>query len=352
MSVNITEAAKTKSWREALKPFSKVDVCQLPEYHMAYSKREADSNALMWCYSEGEDYFCYPFLHTQISLITDDNKFIDTEYSDISSIYGYSGPLSTSADSGFLKKAWEAFDVWAKKNKVIAEFTRFSIYANTKLYAHPSSKIEFNRYAAVSYLPDNKEDLMGLLGSKTRNMIRKAIRSGLVSKELDPKEWLSKFRALYDNTMDRNQATFFFMYDDDYFNKLLSMPSNDVKLIGVFKGEEMIASAIAIIYQECALYHLGASKTEYSNLGSGNLCLFFLSQNLIDHGVKFLNLGGGRTTSDDDALYKFKKNNSTHVEDYSIGKRIIDKEGYEVLKRRWLAINTSNNHTNKLIFYR
>lgn len=352
MCVRIISASETHAWREELKPFSKVDVCQLPEYHMAYSKREADSKPLMWCYSENEKYFCYPFLHTSIDLITDNNTVISTGYSDISSIYGYSGPLSTSLDTTFLKKAWQRFDEWAKENRVIAEFTRFSFYANTKQYAHPDSNIEFNRYAAVSYLPENKEELMDLLGAKTRNMIRKAIKSGLETKVLNPKQWINEFRVLYSSTMSRNQAAEFFIYDDSYFDKLLSMPTDDIQLIGIFKNKEMIAAAIVIIYQQSAIYHLGASMAEYSSLGSGNLCLFFLSQNLIDSGVKFINLGGGRTIADDDPLFKFKKNNSTDIEDYFIGKRIVDQEAYQAVKQKWLEINAQNDDVNKLIFYR
>ena len=44
------------------------------------------------------------------------------------------------------------------------------------------------------------------------------------------------------------------------------MSKNEVKLYGTFLEGKMIASAIAILYQKNALYHLGASLTSTNHI--------------------------------------------------------------------------------------
>jgi hypothetical protein len=353
MAWTIIAAEARSEWRSALSVFARIDVCQLPEYHVAYSTRTAGSKPMLWRYVEGAESFCYPFLLTPASWRTLEKNRVDTGYSDISSIYGYSGPLSTTADQGFLAAAWKTFDGWAAAEaKVIAEFIRFSPHAGTKAFAHPATGIEANRDIAVSRLPPTEEALLAALDAKTRNMIRKAEKSGLEAKELEPREWIPAFRSLYDETMNRNSSPDFFFYDDTYYAHLLALPRGEFRLFGVLREGALISAAIALVHGEGALYHLGASRQEFSNLGANNLCLFRMSCALLRQGVKFLNLGGGRTTSADDPLLRFKKSNGTGLEKFHIGKRILDAAGYQAVADEWKRCFQTERDAAKLIFYR
>jgi len=347
MSVTLIEASSTEEWRVALDCFACVDVCQLPEYHVAYSTRIQNSRPLLWCYEDGKNRFAYPFLLTPVML-----NQTDTGYYDISSIYGYAGPLATSQDEDFLKAAWEAFDDWAAEHKVIAEFTRFSLYGDNTSFAHPQARIEANRPQAVTDMPDDTDTLLASLNKKTRNMIRKAEKAGLEARILNPADHINAFRALYDETMDRNDAPDFFSYDDRYYDLLLSLPQGELVLAGVYAEGRMVAAAMAVAHGQGALYHLGASVQEYNSLGAGNLALFEMQKALLKQGVKFVTVGGGRTTAPDDPLFRFKKNNALSVLSFHIGKRIVDEAGYQDVVQRWQALYNQDVDSNKLIFYR
>ena len=340
----IIDASDTESWRRALEVFSRVDVCQSPQYHVAYSRRIAGSKPLLWRYEKAGESFCYPFLLTPVAQRTD--------YHDISSIYGYSGPLATTSNADFLQAAWAAFDAWTAERKVIAEFTRFSPYAGSKAFAHPDATVEANRTIAVSRLPRNEEELLQALGAKTRNMLRRAEKSGLQARQLAAKEWIGAFRTLYEETMQRNESPEFFLYDDAYYDTLLSLPEGEFRLFGVFHGEKLVSAAIALTAGQGALYHLGAGLAEYAHNGAGNLCLFEMSKNLMTDGVSFLNVGGGRTTDPDDPLLRFKKSNAMATETFYIGKRIVDAGGYRDVTRLWKAATGKDIDASKLIFYR
>lgn len=298
----------------------------------------------MWCYKSS---FCYPFLLTPVQIRDTSNKIHRTEYFDISSIYGYSGPLCN--DMSILEEAWSAFDDWSQEQRVIVEFTRYSLFAQTSKNAHPGTEILDNRPSAVTYLDGA---LLQSLGKKTRNMIRKAEKSGLTAKELDPKTSIDSFRVLYDETMERNKATEFFAYDDAYYDTLLSMHKDEMRLFGVFDGQKMVAAAISLSHGDGALYHLGASLRKYSNFGAGNLALFSMSTALKETGVKFITVGGGRTTDLNDPLFRFKKSNASHVETFQIGKRIVNQKGYKEVVDLWESLYKKPLETSNLIFYR
>jgi|JI10StandDraft_1071094.scaffolds.fasta_scaffold17403_2 hypothetical protein len=351
MSV-VIPATDVREWRTHLDVFARADVCHMPEYHQTYETRTDGAKAVMWCFEEGSHQFCYPFLLTNVVLGGADGAIHQTAYSDISSIYGYSGPLSTTDDKDFLERAWRSFDEWCAGNRVIAEFIRFSVYADNRHLAHADCIVESNREVAVSFLPDSDEDLLQGLGKKTRNMIRKAEQSGLIACELDVREWLPAFRSLYDETMRRNQSPSFFDYNDRYYDLLLSLPQGELQLFGVFQGDRFVSSAMALVHGQGALYHLGASLQEFSSLGAGNLGMYEMSRSLRIQGVKFLNVGGGRTTDADDPLLRFKKSNATGTAPYYIGKRVVNSDGYREVAKIWQDLYKTTARPEKLIFYR
>lgn len=352
MISKVINSSKIDDWRAVLDKFQRVDVCQTPEYHTTYAKRMKGSTPLMWCFEEGAEYFAYPFLLTPAVITDEDGKEHDTGYKDISAIYGYSGPLSTTKDAAFLQRAWAAFGQYCADEKVIAEFLRFSIYASTKENAHPNTEILKNRPQATTHMPRTDEELFAALGKKTRNMIRKAGKEGLVARELDLAENIAAFRALYDETMRRNEAPDFFMYTDEYYHDLLKLPEGGVRLFASFDGDMMVAASMALVHEKGALYHLGAGLTEYMKLGASNASMFEMSKALLNSGVEFLLVGGGRTTAEDDPLFRFKKSNAIGVDDYYIGKRVIDSEGYGRVIDIWRDIYGESPNTQNIIFYR
>lgn len=348
----IIQASDHEQWRSALAKFERVDVCHLPEYHEAYSLSFPGAQAVMWTYWEDNEHFCYPFLLSPVILTGKDNETVATDYFDVSGIYGYSGPLSTSCDRGFLDQAWAAFDAWAVDQNIVSEFIRFSTYVGNKDWAHEKTSVEYNRPVALAMLPSDAETFMQQLNSKTRNMIRKARKTGLVAKPMKVAEGLEEFRALYGETMARNQATDFFMYDDHYYDYLLKLHEDELQLFAVYQEDQMVAAAMTLVHGNMAFYHLGASTLEASRCGAGNQVLFEMACHLIDQDVPYFSVGGGRTTDEGDALFRFKKSNATSVGEFHIGKRVLQPMAQQDIIERWQAMNDLPVNPEHLQFYR
>ncbi len=343
----LIKAADCSAWCDALSHFEAVDCTYLPEYHLAYSLRIPNSKAMLWHFQSGGEHFIYPFLLTPVIIGN-----TPTGYYDISGIYGYTGSLATTNAAGFLSAAWQAFDAYTSQQKIIAEFVRFSPFNKNEIFAHPDAEVTANRMLAVSYLPETEEELLKLLGSKTRNMLRKAERQNITARELSLPEHLPAFRQLYADTMSRNNAPEFFWYDDAYWNHMLKLGKSGLRLFGAFADGTLVAASMAVVHGKCGLYHLGASINEYARLGAGNVSLFAMSCALMADGVRFINMTGGRSTAGDDPLLLFKKSNATGTSTFYIGKRIIDKAAYGHVRDRFQQETGNIPDAAKIIFWR
>lgn len=343
-------AAESNDWNTALAHVGEFDASCLAAYHLAYALRIAGSSALLWHFSEGGEHFVYPFLLTAVEV-----DGVATGHTDISSIYGYTGPLATTADTAFIAAAWEAFDGYARTQKAVAEFVRFSPFNRNEGLAHPRATVLPNRDLAVSILPGSEDGLLGLLGPKTRNMLRKAERAGLTARELALPDYLPAFRALYAETMRRNSAPAFFHYDDAYWQHLLALGPLGLRLFGAFAGSgrgTLVAAAMGIAHGASGLYHLGASLPEHARLGAGNLSLYAMSCGLMAGGARFLNITGGRTPAADDPLLLFKRNNATTTATFYIGRRIVDSAAYNEVAAQWQRRHGVPPDPAKVIFWR
>lgn len=343
-------ASERDNWREALALLGAVDPSYLPEYHLAYALRVAHSRPLLWHFSLDGQHFLYPFLLTPVVLGS-----VATPYFDITSVYGYTGPIATTADSRFLAAAWAAFDGYAAQQRIIAEFVRFSPFNRNQGFAHPQANVLVNRTLAASHLPTSHQALRQSLGAKTRNMLRQAERAGLIARELPLPQYLPQFRALYDATMERHQAPPFFRYDDAYWQQLLALGAQGLRLFGTFDrcaDARMVAAAMAIVHGASGLYHLGASLGEGAGPGAGNLSLFAMSCALIDSGVGFVNLTGGRTTAPNDPLLLFKRSNANGTAVFHIGQRIIDPPAYNAVAWQWQQLRGRPPEAGKTVFWR
>lgn len=361
MQIEVINASDNARWNKIIKEFSKADSCFFADYHLAYSTRLYKAEAILIYITDDKNKFCYPFLVSPI--VDSKNRLISgfEEYKDITSVYGYTGALiefAHSYNSDFVSKSWDIFDNWAQDNKIIAEFTRFSPYAENKKFAHQNTEIHFNRELATIDCLKTESDLFAELHSKTKNMLRKAENENLIFKELDYKNNISEFRKMYLETMDRNNSGQFFFYDDHYYDFMNKLSlDKKLKLFGVYINKnndlKLGSSAMVLIYGKSALYHLGCNNKDYSKFGAGNFLLWNISKYLIKRGVIMFNLGGGRTIEPEDSLFKFKVRNSNKILQYYIGTRVINKKIYDKLKSYWKEFyKLDDSNIKELMFYR
>ena len=132
--------------------------------------------------------------------------------------------------------------------------------------------------------------------------------------------------------MDRNNATDYYYFDDEYFDDILKYFRNNVILVeAIFEGKT-IAAGLYFVYKNMIHIHLSGTITEYLYLSPAYILRYAVTLWGIEKGYEIIHHGGGRTSSEEDTLYLFKKNFARLYDvDFYLGKKIWNKDIYDEL---------------------
>lgn len=316
------------------------------EYINLYLQKKTDEMmAALYETSDGGLIF-YNFIRSPIDQdLIEGNKI----YYDLSSCYGYSGPITYRCSTSDVMRFESLFLQWCEKNNIVAEFIRFHpLYENQNLF-QKNIQIEKNRVTVIVDLTSESIEKiwMNQIDSKNRNQIRKAIKSGVVIEESHE---LEEFIKIYTMTMKRLHSDSFYLFEEEYYKKLGQWNPEDYFVLYAYYQEKIIAGAIFFVSGDYMHYHLSGSLKEYQHLCANNLMLFRAIEIGINKGCSKLHLGGGRGQEEEDGLFRFKKSFSKDRGTFFVGKRIHNQQRYRELIRAWEERN--QHKAEKFLQYR
>ena len=103
------------------------------------------------------------------------------------------------------------------------------------------------------------------LTSKNRNMIRKAIKSGIAIYNGRYPEIYEHFREIYNKTMDKDHAESYYYFAQGFYESILmDLPQNAQVFYAELKGK-IVAASIILAANGRLSYHLSGSLREYQN---------------------------------------------------------------------------------------
>ena len=286
-------------------------------------------SAECFIYEDSGSIFLFPYLKRNVKLLGGD-------YFDFETPYGYGGPISTSRDNFFVRDAGDAFLSACRAQKLIAGFIRFHPLLANYAGLDRFLAVSFDRKTVVMDLTLAKERLLTEgIHSKHRNVIRKAQDYGLCFVADENFENLDTFIKIYSSTMEGLTADEFYYFKPSYYEAIKNNLKGNSFLGLVSYKETIIAAAIIFYYGGYGHYHLAASLREYQRYYPNNFLIYNAALYLEARGVCRFHLGGGRTSSSSDSLYKFKKRFSRSEADFYTGKLIIDQRLYDTACRLW-----------------
>lgn len=279
---------------------------------------------------EGKPLIIMPFYLRNI-VINDE----ETTYKDVTSPYGYSGPLfnENKVNESILKHFWKQVDLWYDKKNVVSEFIRFSLNNNHKEYSGtliPSLKNVKGKIA-------EEQQQWEQFKPKVRNNYRKAQKEGLELKVYYGNVTLDIIKDFYDiyiQTMQRNNAGDQYFHYIDYFQNFIIENKNNVIIAMVYKDSIPISTELVLIDEKILYSYLGGTLSEYFFTRPNDFLKIEMLSWARQHNFDYYVLGGGR--QDGDGLYKYKKSFFPNDEDvvYYTGRKIINKEVYNTLVSR------------------
>ncbi len=326
--ITLEEADK---WDSIVKSFEKHDVYYLSGYTKAF-KIHGDGEPILFYYDDEKIRAMNVVMKRDIEKDRNFRRKIEPKtYFDITTPYGYGGFIVEGAiNETDMIQLNDAFSKYCASNNIISEFVRFHpVLQNAELSKGIYDVIDLGNTITMDLI--SKEQIWNDLSSKNRNVIRKAIKSGVEIFWGRSPKLIDEFIPLYNATMNKDNATDYYYFDMDFYRSVLKdLKYNCLIFYAVFE-ERVISSSMILFGNDKMHYHLSATDREYQNLAATNLLLYEAACWGCENGYKSFHLGGG-LGSKEDSLFKFKKTFNKNSETYfSIGKKIFNQEKYDEL---------------------
>lgn len=296
-------------------------------------------------YHESEHYVWFTALKRRIRCVA--GVEVKEELYDLETPYGYGGPLSNSNDQAFLQRAFNAYRRHCQQQQIVCEFIRFHpfnlVAENSKLFDMKA----LERQIVIVDLEQSSEKRRQAYSQTTRNIVKRASRNLTVQNKGVP---LSEFMGMYYNTMSKNSASDFFYFKEAYFKALLQIQG--VSLLAIQKEQQYASIGIFICSNEIAYYHLSANNQELAKDNGNYLLLDAAFEHAKAHGCRYMILGGGRTSSQEDSLFKFKRKFSPLNRPFYIAGLDFLPEKRRQLNQVWIEQNPKRQAPELFQLYR
>lgn len=330
---------ETDKWDSIVKSFDNYDVYYLSGYTKPF-KLHGDGEPLLIYYYDEDIRAINVVMKRDIE--KDKNfagKINSKSLFDFTTPYGYGGFIIEGLiNSGSLSKLNKVYSDYCYSNSIISEFVRFHpVLKNSKVNQSIYEVIDLGSTITMDLV--SKEQIWKDLSSKNRNVIRKAINSGVDIYWGRSPELFDEFIPLYNSTMNKDKAIDYYYFDREFYKSVLEDLKYNFLIFYAVYEKKIISMSIILFGKNNMHYHLSASDREYKSLASTNLLLFETACWGCENGYKSFHLGGG-LGSKEDSLFMFKKAFNKNSETYfSIGKKIFDQEKYDEL----IEIRRKNN---------
>lgn len=317
------EVITTKEeWNLLINEVDAYDFYSTYDYHSLSGVK--DEIPILIKYTENDVIIGLPLLKRKIE---------NTEFFDLTSVYGYAGPISKNItidfDNQFFKRELNDFFV---ENHIVSVFSRLNPYLpHQNVILNTIGEIKIKGDIVMIDLNEDLEIQRQHYQKRIKSHINKARRLCSV-KKAESKDDIKAFIELYYENMNRVDAKRSYFFSEDYFYKFTHIDNCkiDILLATLTETNQIISGAMFVKTKDIIQYHLSGTKTEYLNTSALKLLIDDMRIEGTNENYKVLNLGGG-LSSKDDSLLRFKKSFSKTLKEFSVWQCIVNEKIYNEL---------------------
>lgn len=316
--------SNSKKWQVLLNEIHSGDFYHTPSYHFL----DNSGQPVLLRFSLNSEIILMPIIIRQIP---------KTNYKDVTSVYGYAGPLSSEKNiSENTKREFQkSLNDFFTRNNIIAAFSRLHplILYQENILSGYGEVIPLNKTVSIDTTIEpvlQRQNFDKSLKYRL-NQIRKR---GVEIKKADNIEEIKQFVNIYLETMKRVSANKKYFFDLNYFlNFLDSKEYNSFVLLALYE-DKIIAGSLFTVYGKIMQYHLSGTKNDYLKLSPMKLLVDEARLIASELGLEHFHLGGGYGGTND-LLFNFKTAFSKNYYQFKIWLKIINENVYNnlVLKK-------------------
>ncbi|TKB97943.1 GNAT family N-acetyltransferase [Pedobacter cryophilus] len=297
------------------------DVYHTYEYH-ALDKR---GTPVLFVFQNENNFIAFPLLKRQI-----ENSFLF----DLTSIYGYCGPISNKKIEDIDAQTKEDFETcfndFLADEKCISVFARLHPFFNQTKLLNNLGDIKANGKTIYMDLTISLEAQRENYNKRLARQIRQLRKRNYLVKEAANQQEIRLFTEMYADNMNRLSASESYYFSEDYFSEMLKNSALNCKLILVYDGDVAICGALIICSKNIIRNHLSATNANYIKESPSKLLTDEISIIGREMGAKYFHLGGG-LRGQNDSLFIFKSYFSNLFLEDHIWCYIVDDERYQAI---------------------
>ena len=259
----------------------------------------------------------------------------DITYYDLITPYGYGGPLVLNYEMGRKEELVDEFEVafeqYCGNNNIVSEFVRFHPVVGNAVDFRSCYSIKHIRNTVGTRLADTDDPFQTEFSKSCRRNVRKALKNGVDYRIIENPTDVNCFKQVYYSTMNRNDASDFYYFDDWYFDQCVQLFRDKLLLVEALFQQEVIAMGLYFVYNDTIHIHLSGTLSEFLYLSPAYVLRYAITMWGKDHGYTLIHHGGGRTNDSNDGLYLFKKQFGNSEFRFCVGTRIWNDEIYRQL---------------------
>jgi len=313
------------------------DIYHLAGYH-AYAERSGEGEAMLIIVRDRGRGLAWPYLRRRVDAI---EGLADTDATDVTSVYGYPGPIAWGCRPGdaFLATAWqEILEVW-RQQRVVSVFTRFHpLLGNAAIVADfpppadggdlplPQPLVLGGPTVSIDCRQDDGAARRGY-AKVLRQEIDAARRAGLVT-DVDA-DWseIETFTRLYGETMERSGAGAEYMMGLSDVHRLREALGGRLHLLVTRWKDAVGAACLFTELDGIVQAHLAGTNEDLRHLSPLKVLLDDARSWARSRGDHVLHLGGGRAGKED-SLFAFKARFSPNRHAFHTGRWILEPRLY------------------------
>jgi hypothetical protein len=281
------------------------------------------SPPFLFVFEEEHDFIAIPFLKRKVP---------GTVYYDLSSVYGFVGPIANkdfeNLSEKFINAFKSSFQSFLFDEKIISIFCRLHPFINQSILLEKFGGIKNNGKIVVIDLTVPLE-IQRAKYPKVYSKLKQLKRKGYHLKEGNTREDVKMFLSIYNENMSRLNASASYIFSEEDVITLLNAKEYDAKLYFINNENGLpICGTIIVITNQLIQGYLIATRQEYRSVSPAKLLVDEITIIGRENGAKYYNLGGG-VSYKEDTLFQWKSIFSELTLPHKSWRYIVDPTAYD-----------------------